>query len=124
VRELTVHDDADSKPGELQILLGASDRSIDRGKCRRELRHPLGIHEDLLDPGVVERLFRPFFTTRNDGNGLGLWISLGLVERYGGSITARNGSRGGAVFRVTLWTEPQVPQAPAGSTHNGRPEPA
>jgi two-component system NtrC family sensor kinase len=77
-----------------------------------------------LAPEVCERLFRPFFTTKNDGNGLGLWISLGLVERYGGSITARNAPAGGAVFTVTLWTEPQVPDAAAARTNNGRPEAA
>ena len=59
-----------------------------------------------LAPQVIERLFRPFFTTKNDGNGLGLWISLGLVERYGGSIEARNADGGGAIFSITLWTEP------------------
>jgi two-component system NtrC family sensor kinase len=75
-----------------------------------------------LAPEVRDRLFRPFFTTKNDGNGLGLWISLGLVERYGGSIAARNAAQGGAVFSVTLWTEPQVPEAAAAPTNNGRPE--
>ena len=54
-----------------------------------------------------ERLFSPFFTTRHDGNGLGLWISVGLVERYGGSISACNRSEmgedaSGAVFGVWL----------------------
>ena len=61
-----------------------------------------------LSPDVLEHLFRPFFTTRNDGNGLGLWISLGLVERYGGTIDAGNAPGGGAVFRVRLLTEPQA----------------
>jgi two-component system NtrC family sensor kinase len=75
-----------------------------------------------LAPEVRDRLFRPFFTTKNDGNGLGLWISLGLVERYGGSIAARNAAEGGAVFSVTLWTEPQVPEAAAAPTNNGRAE--
>jgi signal transduction histidine kinase len=74
-----------------------------------------------LAPGVAERLFRPFFTTRNDGNGLGLWISLGLVERYGGGIAAANREDGqsGAVFSVRLLTEPQAPAA--APTHDGRP---
>ena len=62
-----------------------------------------------LPPQVRERLFRPFFTTRTEGNGLGLWISQGLVERYGGSIEAGNAPEGGAVFRVRLLTEPQAP---------------
>jgi two-component system NtrC family sensor kinase len=73
-----------------------------------------------LTPEVQERLFRPFFTTKNDGNGLGLWISQGLVERYGGSISAGNRSDGpGAVFTVQLLTEPQAPEAV--NTRDGRP---
>jgi C4-dicarboxylate-specific signal transduction histidine kinase len=74
-----------------------------------------------LAPEVAERLFRPFFTTKNDGNGLGLWITLGLVERYGGGIRADNRSDGepGAVFSVRLLTEPKAPQAV--NTRDGRP---
>lgn len=68
-----------------------------------------------LNERVRERLFRPFFTTKNDGNGLGLWISVGLVERYGGSIEGRNrrelgDDAIGATFRVWLLTEPVAPQ--------------
>jgi C4-dicarboxylate-specific signal transduction histidine kinase len=60
-----------------------------------------------LCSGVLEKLFNPFFTTKNDGNGLGLWISVGLLERYGGSISANNrrdlGEESvGAVFGVWL----------------------
>ncbi|MCB2018973.1 MAG: HAMP domain-containing protein, partial [Hydrogenophaga sp.] len=74
-----------------------------------------------LAPGVAERLFRPFFTTKNDGNGLGLWISQGLVERYGGSIVAANREDGasGAIFTVRLLTDPQTPAAV--NTRDGRP---
>jgi len=68
-----------------------------------------------LSERVKERLFRPFFTTKNDGNGLGLWISVGLVERYGGSIEGLNRRElgedaPGATFRVWLLTEPLAPQ--------------
>jgi len=63
-----------------------------------------------LSATTRERLFSPFFTTKNDGNGLGLWISVGLVERYGGSIRAGNRREAGedvdgAVFGVWLPTE-------------------
>jgi C4-dicarboxylate-specific signal transduction histidine kinase len=59
-----------------------------------------------LSPQALEQLFRPFFTTKNEGNGLGLWISIGLLERYGASLSGANRSeRGedtpGAVF--SLW---------------------
>ena len=58
-----------------------------------------GLSEDLLS-----RLFQPFVTRRPDGTGLGLWISRGLVQRYGGDIQATNRPRGelGAVFTVML----------------------
>jgi len=60
-----------------------------------------------LSAAVREQLFRPFFTTKSEGNGLGLWISLGLMERYGGTLSASNRiDRGeptsGAVFGVWL----------------------
>lgn len=63
-----------------------------------------------LSDAAKERLFSPFFTTKNDGNGLGLWISMGLVERYGGSIRANNRrdlgeDSPGAVFGVNLFCE-------------------
>lgn len=66
-----------------------------------------------LSPEVKARLFTPFFTTKPDGNGLGLWISQGLLERYGGRIEADNRADGpGAVFRVRLYTEPREPHPP------------
>ncbi|AEG94164.1 cache domain-containing protein [Ramlibacter tataouinensis] len=74
-----------------------------------------------LSAAVRERLFRPFFTTRTDGNGLGLWISQGLVERYGGSVSAANAPGGGAVFSVRLLAEPEAPAESSAPTNNGRP---
>jgi two-component system NtrC family sensor kinase len=58
-----------------------------------------GLSEELLT-----RLFQPFVTRRPDGTGLGLWISRGLVERYGGDLQATNRGDGvsGAVFSLTL----------------------
>jgi C4-dicarboxylate-specific signal transduction histidine kinase len=58
-------------------------------------------------PGIPvahrERLFDPFFTTKSvDGTGLGLWVSDGLVQRYGGRIEIDCPSTGGTVFTVWL----------------------
>jgi C4-dicarboxylate-specific signal transduction histidine kinase len=51
---------------------------------------------------VLRDLFQPFMTTKHDGTGLGLWISHGLIERYGGVLRAKNREDGvsGAVFEV------------------------
>ncbi|MFA4968852.1 MAG: cache domain-containing protein [Sulfuritalea sp.] len=61
-------------------------------------------------PGIApedrERLFDPFFTTKtSDGTGLGLWVSLGLVQRYGGRIAVACPPGGGSVFTVWLPNE-------------------
>ncbi|MCF2903702.1 ATP-binding protein [Octadecabacter sp. CECT 8868] len=58
-------------------------------------------------PGLDEpdRIFDPFYSTKQvsqDGMGLGLSISYGLVQSFGGMIRGRNHPRGGAVFTVTL----------------------
>jgi two-component system, NtrC family, sensor kinase len=74
-----------------------------------------------LAPEIRGQLFRPFATTRSDGNGLGLWISLSLVERYGGGIEGENAPGSGAVFRVLLLTEPQAPPESSLCMHDGRP---
>ncbi len=59
-----------------------------------------------LAPEVLAHLFQPFVTRKKDGTGLGLWISRGIVERYGGDIVAGAREGGGAVFTVRLKAEP------------------
>ena len=56
-----------------------------------------GIPESLQD-----QIFKPFFTTRPAGTGLGLPISASIVRAHGGRIAARNRAGGGATFRVIL----------------------
>ena len=59
-------------------------------------------------PGITEpeKIFDPFYSTKAigaaEGMGLGLSISYGLVQSFGGVIRGRNHDAGGAIFTVEL----------------------
>lgn len=82
-----------SSPRVLTLRLGEAD-----GRVRIEV----------LDtgPGIaasaLPRIFDPFFTTKPTGTGLGLWVSLTMIEQHGGRLTAENRPERGAAFLVSL----------------------
>lgn len=54
-------------------------------------------------PGEASQLFAPFYTTKSQGLGLGLTISLRIVTAFGGQLEATNSpAHGGACFTITL----------------------
>ena len=55
-----------------------------------------------ISPAVRDRLFHPFFTTKPEGNGLGLAVSRNIVHEHRGRIEAVAADDGGTVFRVLL----------------------
>jgi PAS domain S-box-containing protein len=71
-----------------------------------------GVMVEILDsgPGLTEqasqKLFQPFFTTKGEqGTGIGLWVSMGIVQKHGGNIRIENSSDQvlqGATVRVYL----------------------
>ena len=68
-------------------------------------------------PGLAEpeKVFEPFYSTKQqasaDGMGLGLSISYGLVQSFGGQIRGRTHPDGGAEFRVDLDAVPRAEAA-------------
>jgi len=55
-----------------------------------------------IDPETRERLFEPFYTSKQGGTGLGLAITRKLVELHGGEIEVASEPGDGAEFLVTL----------------------
>jgi signal transduction histidine kinase len=100
-----------------------------------------------VPPELIEKVFRPYFTTKRDGNGIGLAVASQVIKAHGGQIDIETGlgssqitgSGPGATFvvslpvhsrAVTLTDSSPVPSSPTGapiaqdSGHRGRGEPA
>lgn len=55
-----------------------------------------------IPPEAMDKLFNPFFTTKDTGTGLGLAIVHRIVEAHDGTITVTNPPEGGACFDIRL----------------------
>lgn len=56
-----------------------------------------------ISKGNIDKIFYPFYTTKDRGTGLGLAIALKIVEDHGGKINVHSdGSGMGTTFQVTL----------------------
>jgi PAS domain S-box-containing protein len=79
-------------------------------------RHEEGVLIEIADdgPGIQEaalpNLFEPFFSTKGEqGTGLGLWVSRGIIRKHGGIIELKNRPEShGALARVFLATHPLI----------------
>ena len=92
---------------QLRIQTSAAD-----GRVRVALRdHGHGISEN-----AMADIFRPFFTTKTHGLGMGLSISRSMVETHGGKLWAENVADGGAIF----WIEMPVGEEERGTGGEGK----
>jgi nitrogen-specific signal transduction histidine kinase len=64
-----------------------------------------------IPANVLPKLFRPFFTTKAKGTGLGLAVVQKIIVQHGGQVEVRNRPAGGAEFIVTLPLPRSVPEA-------------
>jgi PAS domain S-box-containing protein len=86
----------DPKPGEAQPLL--------TGKCVVITVKDQG-HG--IDPGIIEKIFDPYFTTKDKGSGLGLATTYSIVKSHNGRIDVSSTSGSGTVFTIHLPASPE-----------------
>jgi signal transduction histidine kinase len=55
-----------------------------------------------VDPAIREKIFQPFFTTKERGTGLGLSLVQKIVVTHNGRLTLASSDAGGAAFQMTL----------------------
>jgi two-component system NtrC family sensor kinase len=105
----------------LNIILNAVDAMADGGTLSLSgevtadnafLAIDIGDTGPGMSPQVLSAIFDPFFTTKSSGGGtgLGLSVSLGIVQKHGGDIKVRSILGEGSTFTVIL------PLAPSDQT--------
>ncbi len=55
-----------------------------------------------VPPDKLSAIFDPYYTTKPEGSGLGLWIAQQIATAHGGTIQVANAEEGGAVFTLRL----------------------
>lgn len=98
----------------LNMILNAAEamRNIDIGSRRliiatarvneKEVRVSIRDRGPGVDEENLNRIFKPFFTTKQGGMGMGLSISRSIIETHGGRFWAENNPDEGATFHFTV----------------------
>ena len=85
---------------------GAKDRRIHLAARPTETGVTLTVrdHGPGVAPALVDRIFDPFFSTKEVGKGLGLGLSISynIVKDFGGTLNVTNAEDGGALFTLEL----------------------
>jgi signal transduction histidine kinase len=91
------------------LVLNAIDATAKGGLIEVVARHAndeieVAVRDDGMgiDPAHFDRIFRPYFTTKKQGTGLGLFVTRRIVEEYGGTVEFESILGSGTTFRVRL----------------------
>jgi CheY-like chemotaxis protein len=96
------------KGGRLEMSLENAHMDRSNAKRRKFLDHGWYVSLKITDDGIgippetLERIFEPYFTTKqkNEGTGLGLAVVHGIVENHGGRIEVQSAPGEGTTFEI------------------------
>ncbi len=92
--------EATNEGGEIQITAAKDDQTNDRSMVVVRVHdNGKGMPQD-----VGERIFEPFYTTKDDGTGLGLCIAAQIMAKHGGSLVLESSTKQGTTFAVWVPT--------------------
>jgi len=93
----------------INIILNAIEATEPGGKIVFDVRFsPIrdGVEILIIDTGIgiseddLNKIYDPFFSTKEDGNGLGLSITQGIIEQHGGTIDVESTPGCGTTFMI------------------------
>jgi PAS domain S-box-containing protein len=76
-----------------------------------------------ISPDYLQRIFDPYFTTKQAGSGLGLAVVHSIIQKHGGHISVASQLEKGATFTLYLPAAPEETAVP-GNSHVGEAAPA
>ena len=109
-------DEARVRDPALVVAVRAIGRSDDEHRGRQWLEFSVADCGPGIPQDVQQQLFTPFFTTKEEGMGLGLSMCRTVVEQHGGFLAFEPNRPQGTIFRFTLPAEPALAAAPAIAT--------
>src|SRR5262245_4742521 len=102
--------------GRLTLRVAWADGDGVHAARRRAFTRRVRIEVEDTGTGITmteaDRVFNPFFTTKERGTGLGLALTHKIVEDHGGAIDFRSAPGAGTVFRIVLPLVPEPPEDP------------
>ncbi len=74
-----------------------------------------------FQPGSNEKMFEAFYTTKDNGMGVGLSVSRAIIDSFGGRLWASRNDKEGATFSFTLKSTSETVSGAAGKAANSYP---
>jgi PAS domain S-box-containing protein len=97
----------DAMPSGGQLLIETKNSALPRQDCVTISISDTGIG---MDAQVLSRVFEPFFTTKEQGTGLGLATSYGIIKENGGDLRVESTPGKGTSFHIELPVTEQTPE--------------